>query len=339
MTDNQFDISVCIANYNGAEYLRECLNSVYAQTGNFTYEVLVHDDASTDESIGLIQQEFPQVKLLKSTENTGFCISNNRMAKAAKGRFLLLLNNDAVLRAGSLTAFIKFAISGHEHAILGLPQYALHDGHLVDRGYEFDFFMNPVAVFDQGNHRVATATGACLWVPLEVWRAIGGFPEWFESVAEDIFLCQAARLLGYPSFVLESAGFDHWIGKNLGGGKVIAQKLNTTVRRRALSERNKTAVMLMCYPLWALIMILPVHAALLSLEALFLMLSGAGRDKVGKIYRPILPFLWQQRKQIKAVRHRLYEQQRCPSIRFMARFRIMPQKLVMLLRHGLPKVY
>lgn len=338
MTDNQFDISVCIANYNGAKYLRECLNSVYAQTGNFTYEVLVHDDASTDESIGLIQQEFPQVKLLKSTENTGFCISNNRMAKAAKGRFLLFLNNDAVLRAGSLTAFIKFAISGHGHAILGLPQYALHDGHLVDRGYEFDFFMNPVAVFDQGNHRVATATGACLWVPLEVWRAIGGFPEWFESVAEDIFLCQAARLLGYPSFVLESPGFDHWIGKNLGGGKVVAQKLHTTVRRRALSERNKTAVMLMCYPLWALFMILPVHAALLSLEALFLMLSGAGRDKVGKIYRPIMPFLWQQRKQITAVRHRLYAQRQCPSIRFMARFQFMPQKLVMLLRHGLPSL-
>lgn len=336
--DNQLDISVCIANYNGAEYLRECLNSVYAQTGNFTYEVLVHDDASTDDSVELIQQEFPQVNLINSTENTGFCISNNRMASAAKGRFLLLLNNDAILRAGSFAAFITFASNGHEHAILGLPQYALHDGQLVDRGYEFDLFMNPVAVFDQGIHQVATATGACLWVPTEVWRAIGGFPAWFESVAEDIFLCQAARLLGYPTFVLGSPGFDHWIGKNLGGGKVVAQKLHTTVRRRVLSERNKTAVMLMCYPLWALIVILPIHAALLGLEALFLMLSGAGQNKVSKIYRPILPFVWQQRKQIESLRHRLYAHRQCSSLRFMTRFRFVPQKLVMLLRHGSPSL-
>ncbi len=338
MMDNQIDISVCIANYNGAEYLRECLNSVYAQTGNFTFEVLVHDDASTDDSVGLIQQEYPQVNLLNSTENTGFCISNNRMASEAKGRFLLLLNNDAVLRVGSFSAFIGFASNGHEHAILGLPQYAMHDGHLVDRGYEFDLFMNPVAVFDQCDHSVATATGACLWVSMEVWRAIGGFPAWFESVAEDIFLCQAARLLGYPTFVLETPGFDHWIGKNLGGGKVVAKKLHTTVRRRALSERNKTAVMLMCYPIWALIVILPVHAALLSLEALFLMLNGAGRNKVGKIYQPILPFVWQQRKQIKKLRNKLYTHQQCPSFQFMTRFRFMPQKLVMLLRHGLPSL-
>lgn len=336
--DTRPDISVCIANYNGAACIRDCLVSVYAQTGDFMFEVLLHDDASTDDSISLIKQEFPQVNLLIGSGNVGFCISNNRMVAAAKGRFLLLLNNDAVLRPGSFAAFMKFAHSGHDSAILGLPQYALHDGHLVDRGYEFDLFMNPIPVFAPAPGEVATVTGACLWVPWVVWNAVSGFPEWFGSVAEDIFLCQAARLLGYPTFILEEPGFDHWIGKNLGGGKVVAQKLQTTVRRRALSECNKTSVMLICYPLWALVIVFPVHLLFLLAEAIFLGVSGAGRVKVRHIYRPILPFLWHRRADILALRRELATRRKLTGWQFMRRFRLLPQKLTMLLRHGIPKI-
>jgi len=331
-------ISVCIANYNGADFICECLASVYAQAGEFTFEVLIHDDASTDNSIALIRQAYPQAKILANTDNAGFCISNNRMVAEAKGTYLLLLNNDAVLRPGSLQAFLQFARHTSEQAILGLPQYALHDGHLVDRGYEFDLFMNPIPVFGHGAGEVATVTGACLWVPAVVWDAIGGFPEWFESVAEDIFLCQAARLLGYPTYILEQPGFDHWIGKNLGGGKVVEQKLQTTARRRALSERNKTAVILMCYPAWALALILPMHILLLSLEALFLILSGAGRSKVRKIYSPILPFLWRHRDQILAQRQVLDDRRKQTGWQFIRRFKLVPHKLTMLWRHGVPKI-
>jgi len=331
-------ISVCIPNYNGASYICECLASVYAQTGDFSFEVLVHDDASTDNSIALVRQKYPEVKIIASTDNVGFCISNNRMVAEARGVYLLLLNNDAVLRPNSLRAFLQFAQNITDTAILGLPQYALHDGHLVDRGYEFDLFMNPIPVFGHGSCEVATVTGACLWVPGVVWNAVGGFPEWFESVAEDIYLCQVARLLGYPTFILDEPGFDHWIGKNLGGGKVVEQKLQTTVRRRALSERNKTAVMLMCYPAWALALVLPLHVGLLMAEVLFLMLSGAGRDKVGQIYRPILPFLWRQRHKIMELRQGLYDRRKKTGWQFMRRFRFVPHKLRMLVRHGVPRI-
>ncbi|MHB1589621.1 MAG: glycosyltransferase family 2 protein, partial [Metallibacterium scheffleri] len=82
--------------------LRDCLESVYGQRTDFQIEVLLHDDASTDGSVALIRNEFPDVRVIQSRDNVGFCISNNRMAEAARGHYLLLLNNDAVLRPGSL---------------------------------------------------------------------------------------------------------------------------------------------------------------------------------------------------------------------------------------------
>ncbi|WP_156054389.1 MULTISPECIES: glycosyltransferase family 2 protein [unclassified Thiomonas] len=251
---------------------------------------------------------------------------------------MLLLNNDAVLRPGSLDALLREACYTTIPAVLGLPQYTLHDGSLVDRGYEFDLFMNPIPVFTTGVHEVATATGACLWIPREVWSAVGGFPPWFESIAEDIYLCQAARLLGYPTRVLDAPGFDQWIGKNLGGGKVMDDKLKTTARRRALSERNKTAVMLLCYPAWALLVLLPIHALLLGIEALFLWISGSGRGKVARIYGAILPVLWREREAISALRHQLQTHKKQSGWRFMRRFHWLPHKLRMLLRHGAPEI-
>jgi GT2 family glycosyltransferase len=332
------DISVCIANYNGGGYVLDCLASVYAQLGSFTLEVLLHDDCSSDDSVDLIRREFPSVRILNSDSNVGFCVSNNRMAEAASGRYLLLLNNDAVLRPGSLQHFLDFSVAGNGNQILGLPQYSLIDGSLVDYGYRTDPFLNPVPTLTSASPEVGVATGACLWVPRKVWDAIGGFPAWFDSIAEDIFLCLAARLLGYSVVVLAAPGFDHWIGKNLGGVKLIDQRLNTTVRRRALSERNKTFVILMCYPLPMLFFVLPAHAILLTVEALFLLITGTDRAKVRRIYAPILPALWQHRTQITTLRGHLMRKRQCTFGRLFSQTVWTPQKLSLLMRYGKPEL-
>lgn len=331
------DISICIANYNGASYIHECLESVFAQDGLFTFEVLLHDDCSTDDSVQLVRDTFSAVTVLTSDTNVGFCISNNRMVEHAKGRFILLLNNDAALRPGSLSRFVEFAESGHSGDLLGLPQFARGDSETpMDRGYRVDPFLNPVPEMAKGTHEVAVATGACLWVPKTTWDEIGGFPPWFESVAEDIYLCVAARLLGHRVVVLDGPGFDHWVGRNLGGGKLIDRRLVTTARRRALSERNKTFTMLLCYPsllLWAL---LPLHVLFMTAEALFLLVRGAGASKVGRIYFAI-PAAWKQhRVEAMRLRAKLSANRRCTLRRFLSQTSWLPRKLVMLRRHGMP---
>ena len=71
--------SVCIANFNGERIIEAAFQSVYAQDCDFPLEILVHDDASTDDSVGVIRRNHPLVKLITSNRNVGYCISNNRM--------------------------------------------------------------------------------------------------------------------------------------------------------------------------------------------------------------------------------------------------------------------
>lgn len=330
-------ISVCIANYNGGDLVLDCLASVYAQTGEFDLEVLVHDDASSDGSLDRIRAEYPQARIIAGAENAGFCVSNNRMAEAATGDYFLLLNNDAALRDGSLQKLLQFALDGHEDCILGLPQHSMADGTQLDRGYRSDPFLNPIPITMAGTHEAGIVTGACLWIPRPLWEATGGFPPWFESVAEDIFLCVAARLLGYRVFVLDGPGFDHWIGKNLGGGKVMDGKLHTTARRRALSERNKTFVMLCCYPRAGLLLLLP-HGILLAIEALYLAAAGTGLAKVWRIYGGIPVALWRNRHDVTRLRRRLMSRRHASIRAFFAFTNWAPSKLQMLVRYGRPKV-
>jgi len=336
--DPRPDISVCVANYNGGELVLECLESVYAQAGDFSIEVLVHDDASTDDSLARIVERFPQVQAIAGTGNVGFCISNNRMAERATGRYLLLLNNDARLRPGSLQALFVAAESGRQDWILGLPQCSMVDGAIVDHGYRIDPLLNPIPIMETGMHEAGVATGACLWIPRRVWDETGGFPGWFESVAEDIFLCLAARLLGHRVAVLDAPPFDHWIGKNLGGGKVVDGALRSTVRRRALSERNKTFVMLCCYPWHALLLLMPVHAVSLVVEACFLAITGTPFRSLRRIYGGIPAALWQRRSHILALRKRLTRQRKVSARELFAFTDLLPHKLRLLLRHGRPRL-
>lgn len=331
------DISICIANYNGATYICNCLDSIYAQTGPFNFEVLLHDDASTDNSVALVQMHYPSVRVLASRANVGFCVSNNRMAQIARGRYLLLINNDVILRPESLSKLFSFAEERCPECILGLPQYSLTDGTLIDRGYLTDLFLNPIPILEKGTHAVGVATGACLWIPRAIWDKIGGFPPWFGSVAEDIFVCLAARLFGHKVIVLEGPGFDHWIGRTLGGGKIIDSRIRTTAQRRALSERNKTATMLMCYPNIALLIILPLHIALLTIEALFLLFTGSSRDKIFHIYGSIPTDLWKSRREILSWRRHL-QSNRSSKRSVFSMTRWLPQKLCLLIQHGKPEI-
>ncbi len=330
--------SVCIANYNGESLLRICLDSVLAQDLNGTIELIVHDDASTDNSVPFIESNYPGVRLLASEINVGFCISNNRMAEAARGDFLLLLNNDAALRTGALESLHRRASVDHFGGILTLPQYDMDTGALLDMGSIFDPFLNPVPNLNPARQHIGMVMGACLWCPRRLWTELGGFPVWFESLAEDMYLCLAAQNSGFEVRVEPTSGYDHAVGRSLGGGKVLGTHLSTTYRRRALSERNKTYVMIIFFPAALLIVVLPIHLTLLVLEGLLLSLFKRDFDPWRRIYWPALRGIWQKRSVLCDARAQAQRRRTSTLSNLLKVFTVLPYKLKMLLRHGLPDI-
>jgi GT2 family glycosyltransferase len=331
-------ISVCIANFNGMSVIDDCLRSVQNQIGNLPVEIIVHDDASTDGSAEYIRLHYPEVVLLESAENVGFCVSNNRMVGRARGKYILLLNNDAALFPDALQAFRQEADRIREPAILGLPQYDANTGELLDIGSLLDPFLNSIPNLDPLRNDVCMVAGACLWMPRVLWDDLGGFPEWFGSIGEDLYLCCCARLAGYPVRVLGMSGFRHHVGCGFGGGKVADGRLRSTFRRRALSERNKTYVMVMTYPGWLLAPVLLFHLSLLMLEGSLLALLKGQRRYLTDIYMPVPVALWQNRQRLRAARANIEKRGRGNCADFFASFDWVPYKLRMLWRHGLPRL-
>lgn len=331
--------TVCIANYNGLAVIDDCLQSVLGQAFAPSVEIIVHDDASTDGSANYIRTQYPGLILIESQENVGFCVANNRMVARASGRYVLLLNNDAALYPDALACLLAHSETMATPGVLGLPQYDWGSGRLLDIGCLLDPFLNPVPNLDASRRDVAMVAGACLWLPRYLWQELGGFPDWFESIAEDLYLCTRARLAGYPVQALGESGFRHRVGHSFGGGSAQAGKrLESTRRRRALSERNKTFVMAMTYPLPWLIVLLPTHLTLLMIEGLALAAAKRQWGLFRHVYLASLLAAWSHRTMLGQMRKQIQAKRRISLLEFGRVIRPFPHKLRLLARHGWPTV-
>lgn len=331
-------ISICIANYNGEHLLSDCIDSLLAQDTDAEVEVIVHDDASQDGSLRLLAKAYPQVQVLASGVNVGFCVANNRMAERARGEYLLLLNNDAALDAGGLRALLAEADRIGGDAILTLPQYDWVTDAMVDRGCLLDPFYNPTPNLDPERQDVAFVIGACLWIPRRLWHEIGGFPEWFVSLAEDAYLGCAARLRNVPVRCIDGSRYRHRQGASFGGNRADGG-LSTTYRRRALSERNKTWMMLACTPGWIVLPQVAVHLVLLYAEGFIVSMTRRDMRLWREVYQPILPYVLASGARWRALRKRLQTARCATQSDWWSAFVWMPRKLTLLWRYGVPEVH
>ncbi|MBV5277297.1 glycosyltransferase, partial [bacterium] len=111
------DLSILIVTYNSAHLIGGLLGRLAQDMKHLSAEVIIVDNASRDGTVELVKQQFPWVHLIASKENLGFAAGNNLAARAALGRYLLLLNPDAVPDTGSLSQALVML---DEHADVGL---------------------------------------------------------------------------------------------------------------------------------------------------------------------------------------------------------------------------
>lgn len=130
------DVSIIIVNWNTRDILRGCLASIFKQTSDVSFEVIVVDNASRDASVEMVRSEFPAVTLVANADNRGFAAANNQGIRLSTGRYALLLNPDTVILDAAISRCVAIADAHADVGVVGCQ--VLTDEHTIQRtGFAF----------------------------------------------------------------------------------------------------------------------------------------------------------------------------------------------------------
>ncbi len=108
MTKSSKDLTISIVSYNTKDLLRRCLTSIYKHTKTNSFEVIVIDNNSSDDSAQMVKKEFPKVKLIQNKKNNYYTKANNQALKIARGKYFLILNSDIYLKSNTLKTLVNY---------------------------------------------------------------------------------------------------------------------------------------------------------------------------------------------------------------------------------------
>lgn len=205
------DLSIVIVNFNTKKLTTDAIHSVYQSKTNYSFEILLVDNNSSDGSVEAIRQEFPQVICIENKENVGFSKANNQAIKNAKGRYILLLNSDTIIHEETIQVMIDFM---EAHPLVGASgcKVVLPDGSLdkaCRRGFpspaaSFYHFSGLAKIFPNSasfnqyqlghldpnkDYPVDCLVGAFMLLRSEVIEQVGLLDEEFFMYGEDIDWC------------------------------------------------------------------------------------------------------------------------------------------------------
>lgn len=233
------DLAIIIVNYNTRQLLDDCLESIYrADAPGGGLQVVVVDNASTDDSMDMVAKKYPGVITIKNSENLGFAKANNIGVNAADARYVLFLNSDTVIKRYSLVKPLKYLKTHPRVGAVTIKLY-LKDG-TIDydnhRGYPTPWtsiskFLGlaklfPGSTFFNGYHlgfrkldkihQIPVAAGSYLMMPTKLFKNIGMWDETYFFYGEDIDLCYRINEAGYKIIYYPKVSTLHLRGASSG---------------------------------------------------------------------------------------------------------------------------
>jgi GT2 family glycosyltransferase len=197
-------VSIVIPVYNSDRLTIECLTSLLKHTKDISYEVIVIDDGSAEKTKDVLSR-IETITYLRNTENVGFLLSCNRAAEKARGKYLLILNNDVQVTEGWLRPLVD-TLSKHENVGAVSPKILYPSGRLQEAGARIkrDASSQLLGYFDDLDlprynyiREVEYCSSVCLLLKTEVFWQLGGFDTDFApAYGEDSDLCFRLRNLG-----------------------------------------------------------------------------------------------------------------------------------------------
>jgi GT2 family glycosyltransferase len=234
------DVSVIIVNWNQARLLDDCLQSVFATPSTLRYEVIVVDNGSGDDSAATVRGRYPQVKLICNSANLGFARAQNQALALAAGRYVLALNNDALLHPTTIAALVGFmdrhpevgcctcpddhqtalgsATSGAFRRFPTLARTVAENLWAVcrpPRSWDIAWLIAPLRRWlgeelpGRDFLEASWIVGALLFARREAMQQAGGFDERFFLFDDDIDLCRRLRALGWAVALTTATSFAH----------------------------------------------------------------------------------------------------------------------------------
>ena len=230
-------LSIIIVCWNDLKVIIECLRSVYAETTEVDFEVIVSDNGSTDGSAEQIRQQFPKVRVIENGANLAYAQGNNVGIRVARGEYVLLLNPDTIIHDHALDKLVSYAERRPEAAAFGCrvlnPDGSFQDparplptvrGHLVtalymrwlgrlSKWFESDLYLG----WDGRSEReIGVQCGCCLLVRSDVLKQLGGFDEVFFYHKDEVDLCQRIWKSGRSVVFCPHAEITHLGGQSVG---------------------------------------------------------------------------------------------------------------------------
>ena len=247
-------ISVVILNYNGKNWLQQFLPNVIANTTYPNTEIIVADNASTDDSIAFIKQTFPQIRVVINEKNSGYAGGYNEALKQIESDYYVLLNSDVEVTSDWIKQVINYMqqdelIAACQPKILSFHErnkfeYAGAAGGFIDkygyplcRGRIFDTCEEDTGQYNSSGE-IFWASGACLFIKADLFHQVGGFDADFFAHMEEIDLCWRLKNLGYKICYCADSTVYH-----VGGGTLEKSNPKKTFlnfrNNRILLQKNK----------------------------------------------------------------------------------------------------
>ncbi len=245
-------LSVIIVSYNAKYHLEQCLYSVIAACNNVRSEIIVIDNASTDNVIEYLQSKFPSVIFIKNEINEGFAKANNKGLKIAKGEYVLYLNPDTIIPENIFNATIYFLEQDMEAGAVGVQMIDGNGRFLPESKRSFpsvrtSFFklsgmaglfpksglFNKYALgnLDENNiHEANVLAGAFLLSSKKILQSLNGFDEDFFMFGEDIDLSYRITQQGYKNYYLGNNIIIHFKGESTRNDKAYVENFYNAMK-------------------------------------------------------------------------------------------------------------
>lgn len=230
------ELSIIIVNYNVKEFLQNLLHSLQKSLTHISHEIIIVDNASNDGSVEFIRSKFPETILIENQSNVGFSKANNLGLKIAKGKFILLINPDTIVREDTISRMIEFLDSNPEIGLAGC-KILNPDGTLqlaCRRSFpgpwtSFCKVTGLSALFPKSKlfakynltyldenetWEVDAISGSFMMMKREVYEKVGGFDEQFFMYGEDLDLCYRVQKNGYKVYYYPETQIIHYKGES-----------------------------------------------------------------------------------------------------------------------------